>query len=40
MAMTKPDKELIARVMLYSQGFKTAERLSGKIVSLFELCHN
>jgi len=40
MAMTKPDKEMIARVMLYSQGFKTAERLSGKIVSLFELCHN
>lgn len=31
---------MIARVMLYSQGFKTAERLSGKIVSLFELCHN
>ena len=40
MAMTRPDKEMIARVMLYSQGFKTAERLSGKIVSLFELCHN
>jgi len=40
MAMTKPDKEMIARVMLYSQGFKTSENLSGKIVSLFELCHN
>jgi dynein heavy chain 1 len=40
MAMTKPDKEMIARVMHYSQGFKTAERLRGKIVSLFELCHN
>ena len=40
MAMTKPDKEMIARVMLYSQGFKSASRLSGKIVSLFELCHN
>lgn len=38
MAMTKPDKEMIARVMLYSQGFTTAEKLSGKIVSLFELC--
>jgi dynein heavy chain 1 len=37
-AMIKPDKEMIARVMLYSQGFKTAEGLSGKIVSLFELC--
>ena len=37
-AMVKPDKEMIARVMLYSQGFKTAEKLSGKIVSLFELC--
>jgi dynein heavy chain 1 len=24
--------------MLYSQGFKTAEQLAGKIVSLFDLC--
>jgi dynein heavy chain 1 len=40
MAMVKPDKEMIARVMLYSQGFKTAEKLSGKIVSLFDLCLN
>uniref|UniRef100_A0A0G4FLJ2 Dynein heavy chain, cytoplasmic n=1 Tax=Chromera velia CCMP2878 TaxID=1169474 RepID=A0A0G4FLJ2_9ALVE len=39
-AMVRPDKELIAQVMLYSQGFRTAERLSGKIVSLFELCLN
>jgi len=39
-AMVKPDKEMIARVMLYSQGFKTAEKLSGKIVSLFDLCAN
>jgi dynein heavy chain 1 len=39
-AMVQPDKELIARVMLYSQGFKTAEILSGKMVSLFELCLN
>ena len=37
-AMIKPNREMIARVMLYSQGFKTAEKLSGKIVSLFELC--
>lgn len=36
MAMFKPDRELIAQVMLYSQGFSTAERLAGKIVSLFE----
>ncbi|CEM16453.1 unnamed protein product [Vitrella brassicaformis CCMP3155] len=40
MAMIKPDKELIAQVMLYSQGFRTAERLAGKIVSLFDLCQN
>ena len=39
-AMVKPDKDMIARVMLYSQGFKTADKLSGKIVSLFELCLN
>lgn len=38
MAMIKPDRELIAQVSLYSLGYKTAERLSGKIVSLFELC--
>lgn len=38
MAMIKPDRELIAQVKLYSQGYKSAERLSGKIVSLFELC--
>lgn len=31
---------MIARVMLYSQGFKTAGPLSGKIVSLFGLCHS
>jgi dynein heavy chain 1 len=37
-AMIKPDRELIAQVMLYSQGFKTAEKLSTKIVPLFELC--
>lgn len=38
--MVKPDRDLIAQVMLYSQGFKTAEKLSGKIVSLFELCND
>ena len=37
-AMIKPDTVLIGQVMLFSQGFKTAERLSGKIVPLFRLC--
>jgi dynein heavy chain 1 len=40
MAMVKPDRDLIAQVMLFSQGFRTAERLSSKIVSLFELCND
>jgi dynein heavy chain 1 len=40
MAMVKPDKDMIAQVTLYSQGYKTAERLSSKMVSLFELCFN
>ena len=40
MAMVTPDKQLIGQVMLFSQGFKSAEKLAGKIVSLFELCHN
>lgn len=38
--MVKPDKNMIAQVMLFSQGFKTAERLSGKMVQLFDLCLN
>lgn len=38
MAMTKPDRELIAQVMLYSQGFRTAETLASKIVPFFNLC--
>ncbi|MCQ2815661.1 MAG: AAA family ATPase [archaeon] len=37
-AMIKPDKDMIAQVTLFSQGYKTAERLSTKMVSLFELC--
>ncbi|KAH3764595.1 cytoplasmic dynein heavy chain [Pelomyxa schiedti] len=37
-AMIKPDRELIAQVMLYSQGFTTAERLASKVVPLFKLC--
>ncbi|EST04700.1 Dynein heavy chain, domain-1 [Kalmanozyma brasiliensis GHG001] len=38
MAMTHPDRELIAQVMLFSQGFRTAERLASKIVPFFNLC--
>ncbi|EDQ84975.1 uncharacterized protein MONBRDRAFT_12266 [Monosiga brevicollis MX1] len=38
LAMTKPDRQLIAQVMLYSQGFRTAEELSRKVVPLFILC--
>jgi hypothetical protein len=30
--MSKPDKELIAEVMLYSQGFKQAKQLSKQTV--------
>jgi len=40
MAMVRPDKDMIAQVTLYSQGYKTAERLSYKMVSLFDLCLN
>ena len=36
-AMTKPDMHLIAEVMLYSQGFRTAEVLAGKVVPFFRL---
>ena len=39
LAMTKPDRKLIAQVLLYSQGFRSAETLSKKIVPFFELCH-
>ncbi|TKR93274.1 hypothetical protein L596_007763 [Steinernema carpocapsae] len=38
LAMTQPDRQLIAQVMLFSQGFRTAERLAKKIVPLFILC--
>ncbi|XP_056446392.1 cytoplasmic dynein 1 heavy chain 1 [Gadus chalcogrammus] len=38
LAMTKPDRQLIAQVMLYSQGFRTAETLAKKIVPFFKLC--
>ncbi|KRY59545.1 Dynein heavy chain, cytoplasmic [Trichinella britovi] len=38
LAMTQPDKGLIAEVMLFSQGFRLAEKLSSKIVPFFTLC--
>ena len=38
MAMVRPDSALIAQVMLFSQGFKSAEELSGRVVALFDLC--
>jgi dynein heavy chain 1, cytosolic len=37
-AMVVPDRNLIAQVMLYSQGIVSAEKLSGKIVDLFMAC--
>ena len=36
LAMTKPNRQLIAQVMLYSQGFRTAEKLATKIVPFFQ----
>lgn len=38
LAMTRPGETLIAEVMLFSQGFSLAEKLSKKIVPLFKLC--
>ncbi|KAL1836345.1 hypothetical protein VTJ49DRAFT_5263 [Mycothermus thermophilus] len=37
-AMSKPDKELIAEVMLYSQGFGHAKQLSKQTVPFFDQC--
>ncbi|PFH31617.1 dynein heavy chain [Besnoitia besnoiti] len=37
-AMIVPDKQLIAQVTLFAQGFRSAERLASKIISLFDLC--
>lgn len=37
-AMSKPDKELIAEVMLYSQGFGQAKQLSKHTVPFFDQC--
>ena len=36
LAMTKPDRQLIAEVMLFSQGFRSAEKLACKIVPFFK----
>uniref|UniRef100_A0A803YLT1 Cytoplasmic dynein 2 heavy chain 1 n=2 Tax=Meleagris gallopavo TaxID=9103 RepID=A0A803YLT1_MELGA len=36
-AMTHPDNELIAEVILYSEGFKYAKTLGGKLVAIFNL---
>eukprot|EP00899_Mesostigma_viride_P003254 jgi/Mesvir1/1292/Mv03759-RA.1 len=37
-AMVRPDQELISQVMLFGQGFQTAEVLAAKVVPLFQLC--
>lgn len=37
-AMFSPNRRLIGQVMLFAQGFKSAEMLSDKVVPLFELC--
>jgi dynein heavy chain 1 len=37
-AMIKPDWQLIAQVLLFSQGFQTAEKLASRAVMLFDLC--
>lgn len=37
-AMSKPDKELIAEVMLYSQGFNQAKQLARQTVPFFDRC--
>lgn len=36
--MTRPDQELIAQVLLFSKGFRTAETLASKVVPFFNLC--
>ena len=37
MAMTAPDYQLIAEVMLFSEGFSQASWLAGKVVFLYKL---
>ena len=36
-AMSVPDNELIAEVLLYSEGYKNAKELAKKIVCIFTL---
>lgn len=36
-AMTRPDNELIAEVILYSEGFKDAKTQGRKLVAIFNL---
>lgn len=36
-AMSRPDNELIAEVILYSEGFKDAKVLGTKLVAIFNL---
>ena len=38
-AMSKPDKELIAEVTLFSQGFNTAKGISRQVVPFFDHCN-
>lgn len=40
LAMTTPDRQLIAEVMLFSQGFRSAEKLACKIVPFFKYVQN
>nr|KAJ3421295.1 hypothetical protein HK105_003977 [Polyrhizophydium stewartii] len=37
-AMTVPDRLLIAQVMLFSQGFRYAEVLASKVIPFFDIC--
>ncbi|CCI40158.1 unnamed protein product [Albugo candida] len=39
-AMTAPDRELIAQVMLFSQGITIAQSIAAKVVLLFRLCED
>ena len=36
-AMSVPDNELIAEVLMYSEGFKNAKELAEKVISIFVL---